>query len=186
MSSGLKMSAALEFINSYAWTAVRRDEVKRGPFRSCGQEDVVQQIHLELCNKKSGGLGPDYARHVGNALSCGYVLRAFVKAIWRATSKARYTHKHSPGLPLVVSVPNEDALPVDPCEAHSVDLDIDLNDAVARFSRLEKQVWGGVREGKSTREIGHEMSMDFRRVAEIRKRVLEQVAVVLGEKPREE
>ena len=66
-SSNYVHNGGLEFIDRYAAVAARRDRARRGPFPHYEREDVVQQVHLDLCAL----LGPDYPRVVLRAFAHG-------------------------------------------------------------------------------------------------------------------
>jgi hypothetical protein len=160
----------LDFVDKYARAAVKRDERERGPWRGCEWQDVVQQSHLELCQ----ALGPHYPQHIANAQSCGYELRALARAIWRAISKARY-HKL-----VVLDLRQENPWVPAVSETELVDRTVDLSQLLARFTLLEGRIWEGLRAGKSTRAIGREVGLDFRRVASIRRDLLSRLTHCLA------
>jgi hypothetical protein len=172
----------LRFVDAYSLAAIRRNEVQRGPLPGCERQDVMQQAHLELCTL----LGPRYLEQIAVALSSGFrgtpEHAALKKAVWRAIGKARWRHDRREilGLPRELSFSDRNEDPGHPGDRNSIDLAIDLEQALGRSSPLEKQIWQRHHDGKSVRQIGSELGMDFRRVAEIRKRLLALLADRMG------
>ena len=56
--------------------------------------------------------------------------------------------------------------------AKLINWEIDLSQGIADLGDLETKVWRGLVQGKSTRQIGKELGIDFRRIAEIRKGII--------------
>jgi hypothetical protein len=62
--------------------------------------------------------------------------------------------------------------------------EIDLSQGIANLGKIEKAVWRGLVQGKTTRQIGHELGMDFRRIAELRRKIIRVIAAYLDRKHR--
>jgi hypothetical protein len=63
--------------------------------------------------------------------------------------------------------------------AKLINWEIDLSQGIADLGGLEAQVWRGLVQRKTTRQIGQELGIDFRRIAEIRREIIRVLSAYL-------
>ncbi len=153
--------------------------------RDQDREDVVQTVHLFLCQS----LGSDYMRRIANIIpfrSRGTtehqeVTRGIAQAVSRAIGNQRWTKdkRRQRGLPREVSYDREPSTSVSLIAAKLVNWEIDLSQGIANLGDLETMVWRGLVERKTTRQIGQELGIDFRRIAEMRTEIIQVLAAYL-------
>jgi hypothetical protein len=146
--------------------------------REQDREDVVQTVHLFLCQS----LGRDYMRRIASSIpfrSRGTpeyreVARGIAHAVSRAIGNQRWRSdkRRQRGLPREVAYAGEPSTSVSSVAAKLINWEIDLSQGIADLGELEAQVWRGLLQRKTTRHIGRELGIDFRRIAEIRKEII--------------
>jgi hypothetical protein len=177
----------LDLIEKYIRTAVRSDVRKYGHLPGCfcqdPCEDVVQQVHVYLCEL----LGGKYLQQIAGAISAQPLefkdtpeYEVLAKTITRAIGKSRWTFnkRKERGLPQEVPLP-KGCEGVQLSESRVVEMTADLLLLFNSWNREEQQVWQGSSLGKTTRQLEKELGMAFQRVAEMRKRLLNAVAFCL-------
>src|SRR5208283_4273404 len=102
------------------------------------------------------------------------VTRGIAQAVNRAIGTQRWTKdkRRQRGLPREVSYDREPSTTVSLIAAKLINWEIDLSQGIANLGALEAMVWRGLVQCKTTRQIGEELSIDFRRIAEIRKDII--------------
>jgi hypothetical protein len=146
--------------------------------RGQDREDVIQTVHLLLCEF----LGDDYMRHIARNIRSASretaehaeLRRTIGRAVSRAIGKHRWTSdkRRQRGLAREVSCDREPSTTLSVITTKLINWEIDLNQGIADLGELEAEVWRRVVERKTTRQIGRELGIDFRRIAEIRKRLI--------------
>jgi hypothetical protein len=146
--------------------------------RDQDRADVVQTVHLLLCQS----LGRDYMQRIADIIPFRSrqtsdhreVTRAIAQAVSRAIGSQRWTKdkRRQRGLAMEVAYDPEPSMPVSAVAARLINWEIDLSEGIANLGALETMVWRGLAEGKTTRQIGRELGMDFRRIAEVRQRII--------------
>jgi len=153
--------------------------------RDQDREDVVQTVHLHLCQS----FGSDYMQRIANIIpfrSRGTteqqeVTRGIAEAVNRAIGNQRWTKdkRRQRGLPREVSYDREPSTSISLLAVKFINWEIDLSQGIANLGDLETMVWRGLAEGKTTRQIGHELGIDFRRIAEMRTEIIRVLAAYL-------
>jgi len=153
--------------------------------RDQDREDVVQTVHLLLCES----LGRDYMQQIANIIpfrSRGTpehreVSRGIAQAVSRAIGSQRWTKdkRRQRGLPREVSYDREPSTAVPLLAVKLLNWEIDLSQGIANLGELEKLVWYGLAQGKTTRQIGQELGINFRRIAEMRKEIIQVLSSYL-------
>jgi hypothetical protein len=146
--------------------------------REQDREDVIQNVHLVLCEF----LGCDYMRKIASIVPFASrgtaerteVMRRIAHAVSRAIGKQRWTSdkRRQRGLAREVSYDREPSTAVSMVAAKLINWEIDLSQGIANLGDLESKVWRGLVQGKTTRQIGKELGIDFRRIAEIRQKII--------------
>ncbi len=147
-------------------------------------DDVEQDVHLKLLHL----LGPEYAELIEKALSRGVdfygstehraIQAAFKQALGNAQSA--FLQRRRRGRLQELPLEREPESHADTAKAQALlDLTLDVADSLTRLSDREKQVWCLSQEGYTTRDIAGVMGVDFRRVAELRLRIITKLAAVL-------
>jgi len=180
----LQEHTELHKVEKYIETAVQGDVRQYGHLPGCccqgPCEDVVQQVHLNLCES----LGNGYLQQIAGAMSAEPSMfketpeyAALAQAITRGIGQFRWTpnKRKQRGLPLEVPLP-EGYEGLQHSESPLVEMTTDLLRLFNRWSPLERRVWQESVSGKTTRQLGKELNMDFRRVAEMRKRLFNEIA----------
>lgn len=179
----------LNKVETYIRTAVRRNVCKYGRFPGCfcrgTCEDVVQQVHENLCKL----LGNEYLPQIAGAMNAQPLefkqtpeYEALAQAITKAIGQSRWTtdKRKQRGLPYEVPLP-EGYEGLQRSESTLVEMTTDLLRLFNHWSPLDRRVWQESSSGKTTRQLGKELDMDFRRVAEIRKRLINEISSCLKE-----
>src|SRR5262249_52528533 len=153
--------------------------------REQDREDVIQNAHMFLCQF----LGRDYAERIASIIPFAAkgtakraaVMREIVQAVNRAIGKQRWTSdkRRQRGLAREVSYDREPSTAVSIVTAKLINWEIDLSQGIANLGEIETNVWRGLVQGKTTRQIGKELGIDFRRIAEIRMKVIRVLASYL-------
>jgi hypothetical protein len=153
--------------------------------REQDREDVVQNAHLFLCQF----LGIDYMQRIARIIPFASrgtteradVMRQIVQAVSRAVGKQRWTadKRRQRGLAREVSYDHEPSTAVSMVAAKLINWEIDLSQGIANLGDLEAKVWRGLVQGKTTRHIGKELGIDFRRIAEVRKKIIQVLSSYL-------
>lgn len=101
-------------------------------------------------------------------------MRQIAQAISRAIGKQRWTtdKRRQRGLAREVAFDREPSTAVSVVAAKLINWEIDLSEGIANLGDLETRVWRGLVQGKTTRQIGMELGMDFRRIAELRQKLI--------------
>jgi hypothetical protein len=146
--------------------------------RDQDREDVIQTAHLFLCEF----LGEDYMQRIADIIPFSSrgtsehneVTRQIAHAISRAIGKHRWTSdkRRQRGLAREVSADREPSVTVSSTAAKLINWEIDLSQGIADLGELEREVWHRLVQRKTTRHIGQELGIDFRRVAKIRKKII--------------
>jgi hypothetical protein len=146
--------------------------------REQDRDDVLQNAHLFLCQF----LGNDYMQRIASIIPFASrgtseradVMRQIAQAISRAIGKQRWTtdKRRQRGLAREVSFDREPSTAVSVVAAKLINWEIDLSQGIANLGDLETKVWRGLVQGKTTRHIGKELGVDFRRIAEIRQKII--------------
>jgi len=153
--------------------------------REQDREDVIQNTHLFLCQF----LGRDYTGRIASIIPFAArgtaeraaVMREIVQAVNRAIGKQRWTSdkRRQRGLAREVSYDREPSTAVSIVTAKLINWEIDLSQGIANLGEIETKVWRGLVQGKTTRQIGKELGIDFRRIAEIRTKIIRVLASYL-------
>jgi len=146
--------------------------------RDQDREDVIQNTHLFLCEF----LGQDYMQRIASVVphskrgTTEYceVRRKIAHAVSRAIGKQRWRSdkRRQRGLAREVSCDCEPSTAVSIVATKLINWEIDLSQGIANLGELESKVWRGLVAGKTTRNIGQELGIDFRRIAEIRRQII--------------
>jgi hypothetical protein len=144
------------------------------------RDDVIQTVHLFLCQT----LGRDYLQLIASVIPFSSrgtatakhqdVTRGIAHAVSRAIGNQRWTSdkRRQRGLAKEVAYDCEPGTSISSVAAKLINWEIDLSQGIADLGELEAKVWRGLVQRKTTREIGQELGIDFRRIAEIRAQVI--------------
>jgi hypothetical protein len=146
--------------------------------REQDREDVIQTAHLFLCQL----VGNDYMQRISKIIRFSSrgtteheeMRRKIAHAISRAIGNQRWTadKRRQRGLPREVAYDREPSTALSVTAAKLINWEIDLSQGIAELGDLETKIWRGLVQGKTTRHIGKELRIDFRRIAEIRKDII--------------
>ncbi len=149
------------------------------------REDVTQTAHLLLCEL----LGNEYMQRIAAIIPFrsrgtpehAEVRREIAQAVSRAVGKHRWTRdkRRQRGLAREVRSNHEPSSSISVVAAKLINWEIDLSQGIANLGDRETKVWRGLVQGKTTRQIGKELGIDFRRVAEIRKGIIDVLSSYL-------
>jgi hypothetical protein len=153
--------------------------------REQDREDVIQTVHLYLCES----LDRHYMQRIAGVIPFSSrgttehreVTRSMAHAVSRAIGNQRWTSdkRRQRGLAREVAYDREPSTSISLVAAKLINWEIDLSQGIADLGGLEAQVWRGLVQRKTTRQIGHELGIDFRRIAEIRKEIIRVLSVYL-------
>ena len=135
--------------------------------RKQDREDVVQTVHLYLCES----LDRHYMQRIAGVIA--FSLEGddrtsggdagMAHAVSRAIGNQRWTSdkRRQRGLAREVAYDREPSTSISLVAAKLINWEIDLSQGIADLGGLEAQVWHGLVQRKTTRQIGQELGIDF-------------------------